>query len=272
MSFFVTLFKSPIQILYTLFQYRKLLYSTTKFELQKRYAGSLLGYAWLVLYPLLFLSVYLFLWLVIFKMRFPGYSELAYVVFVFSGLVPFLFVNESIGSVTTVIKQNIHLIKNVIIPIDLIPARVVGVVFPSFIIGSLLITILSAVNGTLSWGILLLPFVMILLIAFILGICLLLAPLGVFLPDLSNIVNLMMTLLMFLSPIAFKSDMVPSSLQLVILVNPISYILEAFRYVFIGGHEVFIWQWLMFIIISLATFCIGASFFQRFKGFVVDYE
>src|SRR5476649_2491550 len=73
---------------------RRVLYASAKAELKKRYAGSLLGPAWAFLYPLLFLSMYLFVWLVVMKMREPGLGRLDYVLFVFSGLVPFLYLDR----------------------------------------------------------------------------------------------------------------------------------------------------------------------------------
>ena len=80
--------------------HRRLLVSTTRLELMKRYAGSVLGFAWVFLNPLLFLSVYVFLYLVVFKTTWPDMTSVGYTVFVFAGLVPFLsFMEVANGSV-----------------------------------------------------------------------------------------------------------------------------------------------------------------------------
>jgi lipopolysaccharide transport system permease protein len=260
-----------INTLKTLCQSRRLLYSTTKYELQKKYAGHVLGYTWLILYPLLFLSVYLFLWLVVFKTRFPGYSELDYVVFVFCGLVPFLFFSEVVTASTLSIKQNMHLIKNVIMPVDLIPARTVSSAMLSYFIGIVLLIFLSLINNTLSWNILFIFLIILLQVLFLLGLCFLLAPLGLLLPDVSNIVNLIVMFLMFLSPIGFKPEMVPEILQFVVLINPVSYMLEAFRVV-IMGQALNVSHFIIFFLISICFFGIGASVFQRFKNLIVEFE
>lgn len=260
-----------ISVLITLYRYRRLLYSTTKYELHKKYAGHFLGYTWLILYPLLFLSVYLFLWLVVFKTRFPGLSELDYVVFVFCGLVPFLFFSEAVTASTLSIKQNMHLIKNVIMPVDLIPARTVGLATLSYFIGISVLIFLSLINGTLSWNILFLIGIILLQILFVLGLCFLLAPLGLLLPDLSNIVNLVIMLLMFLSPIGFKPEMVPKTLQFIVLINPVSYMLEAFR-VIIMGQPLNISHFIVFCLLSIGFFGFGTFFFQRFKSLIVEFE
>ena len=112
-----------IDTIAVLIRHRGILVATTRVEFAKRYAGSFLGLFWVALQPLLFLGVYLFVYLVVFKVRFPGYSELDYVLYVFAGLVPYIGFMEAISLGTVSIKQNIHLVKNVILPIDLIPAR-----------------------------------------------------------------------------------------------------------------------------------------------------
>jgi len=73
-----------------IYKYRRLLVSITRVELAKRYAGSALGMAWVVLQPALLLSVYLFVYMVVLGMRFEGFSRLDYVLYVFCGLVPYL--------------------------------------------------------------------------------------------------------------------------------------------------------------------------------------
>jgi lipopolysaccharide transport system permease protein len=75
-------------------RYRRILKATTEVELRKKFAGSALGSAWIVLHPLLFLLIYLFLFLVVFKVKFPGMSDLGFAVYVFTGLVPFLAVMD----------------------------------------------------------------------------------------------------------------------------------------------------------------------------------
>jgi len=104
-----------------------LLAAITRVEFQKRYAGSVLGVSWLVLQPALLLSVYLFVYLVVFKVRFPGFSEMDFVVFVFAGLVPFLGTIEATNGAALSIKANMHLVKNVMLPTELVPVRTVPV-------------------------------------------------------------------------------------------------------------------------------------------------
>jgi lipopolysaccharide transport system permease protein len=134
----------------TLAHNARLLVAITRVELSKRYAGSVLGMSWLVLQPALYLSVYLFVYLVLFKGQFVGYTRLGYVLYVFCGLVPYLGTIDAISLGAVSIKQNIHLVKNVMLPIELVPVRAVLVASASQAVGLAVVILLSALNGSLT--------------------------------------------------------------------------------------------------------------------------
>jgi len=251
-------------------RFRRMLVTTSVIELKQRYAGSALGPIWVLLYPLVFLSIYLFLYLVIFQVRFPGMSELGFVVFVFSGLVPYLVMMESLTRGALIIKENIHLIKNVIMPMELVPLRLVVVSFMGQSASFGLLLALILVDGDLSWRIVFLPAVLMLVAAFILGILYFVASLGVAFKDVGYIVNLAMVALMFLSPIAFKAEMVPAHLAAIVYLNPISYPLEALRWSLLASHDTNLVRLVAFPAVAAVLFVAGTSFFRRFKGLMAD--
>ena len=249
-----------------------LVVAITRVELQKRFAGSVLGVSWLFLQPALLLSVYLFVYLVVFKVRFPGFSELDYVVFVFAGLVPFLGAIEALNGSVLSIKANMHLVKNVMLPIELVPVRTVMVALSGEAVGLALVILLSAINGSLGPTLALLPVAVLLQVIALLGLAWLVSGLGVALPDVSNFVSLFMFLLMFISPIAFKPDMVPSSFQVVVYANPVFYMVEMFRDCLISGREIDPRMWGANAVLSMIVFVLGAAFFRAFKSILADYE
>ena len=199
-------------------RFRGVLGATGLLELKQRYAGSVLGSSWIVLYPLLFLSIYIFVYLVIFKVRFPGVSEFGYVVFVFSGLVPYLVLMESVTRGAHVIREHLHLVKNVIMPIELVPLRLVLISCMGQAASLCFLIFLTILDGDLSWRIIFLPVVIVFFVMFVLGIVYYVSGLGAVFNDLGHILGLLMTALMFLSPIAFKPDMVPSMLKAIVYV------------------------------------------------------
>ncbi|HKB13466.1 MAG TPA: ABC transporter permease [Vicinamibacterales bacterium] len=251
---------------------RRVLISSARVELKKRYAGSLLGLAWTVLYPLLFLSVYLFLWLVVFRVRMPGATTpLDYTVFVFGGLVPYLFLTETLSSATTSIRQNIHLVKGVIVPIELIPTRAVAVGLAAHAVGLALVVALSAVNHTLSIRVATIPAIVALEVLMLAGLSWIAAGLGVLVPDTAYLVTLATMLLMFVSPIAFRPEMVPANLRFVVWLNPVTYMADAYRGALIASYPL-AGALPAFAAIAVATFAAGAAFCWRFKTFIADFE
>ena len=256
----------------TLASHARLLAVITRVEVAKKYAGSVLGTAWLFLQPGLLLGVYLFVYMVVFKLRFPGFSRIDYVLFVFAGLVPYIGSIEAVTASVLSVKANMHLVKNVMLPVELVPARTVFVALGGEIVGLGLVLLLSAATGSLGPGVLLLPVALALQTLALLGLAWIVAGLGVALPDISYFINLFLFLLMFISPIAFKPDMVPPGLRLVVYANPVYYMLEVFRDCLLAGRAIDPRTWAVYAVFSVALFAVGSSFFKTFKHVLVDYE
>lgn len=272
MSVFRAVGIASLKMLSIIFRYRRLLASITKVELAKRHAGSVLGMAWVVLQPALLLSVYLFIYMVVFKMRFEGFSSFDYVLYVFCGLVPYLGFMEALTTGGLSIKQNIHLVKNVMLPIELIPVRAVLVGMASQFVSIGLVLLLVGGAGVLSFHVLWLPLVVLLQVMWLAGLTWILSSLTVALPDITYFVNLFVFMLMFLSPIGIKPDMVPASFKWVIYLNPIYYLTEMYRDSMLHGR----WPQLsvasIYVVMCLGTFAVGSAFFERFKAVLTDYE
>src|ERR1700680_413121 len=170
MTFAAALGSSRTRMVRIIGRNSRLLASITRVELAKRHAGSVLGLAWVVLQPALLLSVYLFVYMVVLGMRFEGFSRLDYVLYVFCGLVPYLGFMEALTTGALSIKQNIHLVKNVMLPIELIPVRAVLVGMASQFVSIVLVLLLVTVNRSLSWHVLWLPAVVFLQMMWLVGL------------------------------------------------------------------------------------------------------
>src|SRR6476660_9427774 len=187
-----------------IFRHRRILAAITRVELAKRHAGSVLGMAWVVLQPALLLSVYVFVYMVVLRMRFEGFSRFEYVLYVFCGLVPYLGFMEALTTGALSIRQNIHLVKNVMLPIELIPVRSVIVGMASQFVSIALVLLLVTADGSLSWHVALLPLVVVLQVMWLTGLTWVLSSITVALPDITYFVNLFVFMMMFLSPIGYR--------------------------------------------------------------------
>lgn len=255
-----------------IFRYRRMLAAMTRVELAKRHAGSILGMSWVVLQPALLLSVYVFVYMVVLRMRFEGFSRFDYVLYVFCGLVPYLGFMEALTTGTLSVKQNIHLVKNVMLPIELIPVRSVIVGMASQFVSIALVLVLVAADRSLSARAVFLPVVVVLQVMWLAGLTWMLSSLAVALPDITYFINLFVFLLMFLSPIGYRPDMVPQGFGWVIYLNPVFYMTEAYRSTILSDVRAPLWVAVAYAVMCVVTFALGSAFFERFRGVLTDYE
>lgn len=259
------------KLLRFIWSYRELLFSSVRIEVRKRYAGSLLGVFWAVLSPLMFLCLYMFLYLVIFKVRFPGFSEFDFVAYVLAGLVPFLVVMDVANASCQSVKSNMHLARNVIMPIELIPVRTVMVALVAEVSGLAILILLFLFSGKLPLTVFALPIIFALQVLFLMGIAWLLSALGALIPDVTYVTNVLMLFMLFVSPIGFQPDMVPATLQVIVIFNPFYYMLDSFRWALLDG-QLFHINLVVFAAIALMTLALGARVFFGLKDVITDNE
>jgi lipopolysaccharide transport system permease protein len=194
------------------------------------------------------------------------------VLYVFCGLVPYLGFMEALTTGTLSIKQNIHLVKNVMLPIELIPVRSVIVGMASQFVSIGLVLILVTFDQSLTWRVVWLPAVVLLQVMWLAGLTWVLSSLTVALPDITYFVNLFVFMLMFLSPIGYRPDMVPQGFGWVIYLNPIYYLTETYRTTMLSATAPRLAVSIGYVLMCIATFAIGGAFFERFRGVLIDYE
>lgn len=253
--------------------HRHALWRSSLIELKKRYAGSAIGYLWVVLYPVLFLSIYVFVYQVVFKVKVTGVDTggFHYVLFVFSGLVPYIALMEAFSTGCLSIKQNMHLIKNVLAPIETVPVRSVVISMITQLVGLAMVLGLAAINGSLTPLAALVPVVMFFQFLMFTGIVWVLSALAVALPDIGYFVNLGTFLLMFVSPIAFTKEMVPATLAVTLYFNPVYYMVEMYRSLLWVGTLPPLFETVVFVSMCSLTFVAGAAFFGVFKYAILDH-
>lgn len=264
-------------------EYRAVLWATTQVELSKKYAGSLFGKLWVLIYPALLLATYLFVFRVIFGIKLsadaaerltglPGDDPMVFVLYVFCGLIPYIGFSEAVTAGCTSLKQNMHLIKNVIVPIELIGPRVVAVAMVSQLVSLVLLLILVGFQGVMTFHLLWLPVVVLLQTIFQIGLVWLVSALGVLLPDVSYFVNILVLFLLYVSPIVFEPSAVPGAFRILVYVNPIYYMIESYRSCLLFGRLPELWPAVGFVVLALSTFVLGAVLFRRLKPVLVDWE
>jgi lipopolysaccharide transport system permease protein len=126
-------------------------------------------------------------------------------------------------------------------------------------------------SGNFSWAALLFPLIWICHILAIVGLAWMLSLANLALRDIGNIINLSMVVIMVLTPIAYTREMVPESLRVLLLVNPLAYFVLAYQDVLVMGRLPDVWTIAFILIFSAGLFLLGCSLFYRMKQVMLEY-
>lgn len=247
------------------------LWRVTRDDVRARHAGSVLGLAWFVLSPLLVLSVYAAVYLLVFRVRVAGLTSPEYVLFVFAGLVPFLATGEALGHGVPSVVMGRSVLTSTVFPLELVPARAVLAAQGIMGVGLAVVLAGAVATGRLRWTALLVPVLWLLQALFLLGIVWVMSILNVVLRDLQHAVTLLLMALLVASPIAYAPEMVPGRLRLLLLLNPLAWFITAWQDVLVLGRFPTAGHLLVLVSLSLGAFLAGAWFFARVKRMWIDY-
>lgn len=206
-------------------------------ELAARYRTTVLGVLWLVLQPLLMLSVYTLVFNVIFEARWPGTRNTGeFALMLFAGLIPFMMLSEVLVSAPGIVSSQPNYVKKIVFPLPMLVAtKVAAAVLTGLIgFGVLLLAKLWIEPSSDAW-VLFAPVVLISMIPMLLATGWLLSSFGVYLRDIGQFVGIISSILLFLSPIFFPSSAMPEVLSGFLRINPLVTPIEAFRAVAVAG-------------------------------------
>jgi lipopolysaccharide transport system permease protein len=254
-----------------LYQHRSLIVHSVEAELRYRTAGTSFGLLWLLLTPLLLLTAYSIVYLVIFRVRPTGMTEVQYVAYLFCGLVPFLALSEAMLAGLNSLSTSQALLSSTVFPAEILPLRAVIASQSGFAAGMLLLLIAAAWMGrpTLFW-LLLIPLVM-LQVLFAVGLAWFLSITNLLVRDLQHVMSFVITLLMVLSPIAYTPEMLPATLRPLIWMNPFAYFVLAYQQILMLGTPPSFWQMAALAGVGLGMYYLGYAFFSRMRTVVADY-
>lgn len=250
---------------------RSLILHMVKREVAGRYRGSALGILWAMLTPLLMLAVYTFVFGTVFKARWveAGATAPEFAILLFSGLILFQLFAEVVNGAPRLIIDNVNYVKKVVFPLEILPVVAVGVaLFHGAVSLIVLLAFILAFTGSLAVTALLLPIVWLPLLLFVLGLAWLLASLGVYFRDISQLLNTIVTALLFLSPIFYPSTALPQWLRPYLFLNPLTLPIEQTRDVLIWGRAPDLADFISYAVVTSIVAWLGYLWFQRTrKGF-----
>lgn len=240
-------------------------------DIRGRYQGSIFGTLWSFATPLLLLCAYWFVLGLVLQARFGQTPQESYPVMLFSGLIIHLFCAEVIGRSSGLIFEHATYVKKVVFPLTILPWMTLAtalfhltVNLSILFVGQLLIV--GSVPPT--WPLVLL--VLLPMLPLMLGVSWLLSSLSVFLRDVQQVVPLVLTLMMFLSPIFFPMELVPEQYRDLLYLNPTTAIILQVRAVTIMGQAPDYLVLAIYTIVALIAMVAGYWFFSRTRRGFAD--
>jgi len=263
---------SPLALIKSLWRNRQLIMQMTKREVIGRYKGSIMGLAWSFFNPVFMLTVYTFVFSVIFKSRWGiggEESKTQFAVVLFVGMIVHGLFAEVLNRAPGLILSNVNYVKKVVFPLDTLPIIAMGAaLFHSFISLGVLLAAFAMFNGYLHWTVIFTPLVLLPLVILTVGFAWMLASLGVFLRDVGQTIGIITSVMMFLSPVFYPITTLPEKFRPWIMANPLTFIIEQAREVLIWGR---LPDWLglgIYTLVATVVAWAGYTWFQKTrKGF-----
>lgn len=263
---------NPLSILQSLQRNRSLILDMTRREIKKKYQGTLLGLAWSLINPLLMLSVYTFVFGVVFKSRWGttgDESRIDFAITLFAGLIVFGIFSESLNQSPGLIISNANYVKRVIFPLEILSiVSVASILFNAAMSVFVLLLMQLIFKGSLPFTIIFFPLVVLPIILLGLGASWFFSALGVYLRDIGQVLGFLTTILLFTSAIFFPISALPEQYQSILKLNPLVLIIEQSRSVLVYGNAPdWVASFILLMIGGLAAW-IGYWWFQKTrKGF-----
>ena len=250
-----------------IYNYRELLKTNVKKEIRGRYKNSILGIMWSFLNPLLQLLVYS----VIFGALLAGGDE-TYPIYICIALIPWTYFTTAITQAAFTVIGNADIIKKVYFPREILPISVVTSGAVNFVISTIIIlAFVIFFKVGLSWYLLFYPLILLIQYILLLGISFIVSSVTVYFRDLEHIIGVILMAAFYATPIVYKLEQLPHTLQVIVQLNPMTHLINAYRDIFYY-HQMPNMKILMILLgISLILTVIGYFIFKKLqKGFAEE--
>ena len=250
-----------------IYQYRQLLKSNVRKEIRGKYKGSFLGVLWSFVNPLLMTLVYAIVFPFLLKN-----SQEHYTTFIVIAILPWTWFTTTIAQGTSTILINGGIIKKVYFPREILPISVVTSGLINFLISCIIIALFLIFSKIgFSMYVFLLPIIIIIQYILQLGLILILSAINVYIRDAEYIINFLVSMLFYATPVLYSMDMFPIWVQKILRLNPMTTIIESYRNIFYYQQLPNLLMLLLVFVFSLIIFVIGVIIFKKLeKGFAEE--
>lgn len=248
--------------------YSELLSELTWREIKQRYKQSILGYAWVILNPLAQMVVLAFVFSKLLRFENLG---LPYPIFLYAGLLPWNLFTASLSSSTNALVGNAGLITKIYFPREVfVQSTIIAKMVDFLLASSIFVLFMIFYRIPFTWNVL--WFVPIFLIQniFTYGLSLLMAAFNLFYRDIQYLLNLIVMVWMYLTPVIYPVELFPERYRWLFQINPMAVFINAYRQTILGGGMPNLSSLGIGLVFSLLVLAIGHTLFIRLEGSFAD--
>jgi homopolymeric O-antigen transport system permease protein len=241
-------------------------------DLRARYVGSFLGIFWAFVHPLTQLIIYYFVLSIVLKARLGAeYAGTNYALWLMAGMLPWMLFSEVVSRAPGAVLEQSNLIKKTVFPSEILPfAHVSAALVNHLILFVILLGFILALGPGSLLNMIWLPFYLIGVILLALGLAWILSALNVFLRDIGQILNVLINLWFFFTPIIYPAGLVPQSFRPWLALNPMLYPVEGYRMALLGRTEPDVSGLIILYIWGIGAFMVGGLIFKKLKPAFAD--
>jgi lipopolysaccharide transport system permease protein len=249
-------------------QYRELLYFLLWRDIKVRYKQTVLGAGWAILQPLITMAIFTVIFAHFAKIPSAG---LPYPIFAFTALLPWNYFSQALGRSGGSLVGNAHLISKVYFPRLIVPIAAAAAPLADFAVAFVILLGMMAWFGIEpTWGVLALPFFLLLALVTAVAIGLWLSALEVRYRDVGHIIPFIIQCWMYASPVAYPVSLVPEKWHLLYSLNPMVGVIEGFRRAFLGTGSLDFEMLVVSAIVVMALLLGGLVYFKHMERTFAD--
>lgn len=256
-----------MRLIREIWDYREMIISLVKRDLKSRYKGSVLGFFWMFLNPLLQLAVYTVVFSTIMRMGIDKFY-----LFMFVAFVPWLFFSTCVSSGPMVVFSQQDMVKKIYFPREVLPISFTLSQFVNMLLSFIVIFVVVFISGVTinPVALLYLPLVMIIEFMMGLGVTYIVSALNVYFRDLEHIMGIISMAWMYLTPVIYPVDMIPEQYVKLFYLNPMTTITIAYRDILYYGQIPQVGTLLHAAVMGIVIMLIGHIIFSRLQRHFVE--
>lgn len=247
-----------------LLNHKNLLWQMVGREVKARYKQSILGYFWVILNPLAQMLVMSFAFSMVMRIPTASTADIPYSVFLFTALLPWTLFSGSLSSASNSLVTNSSLITKVYFPRTiLVLATTIAKIIDFLFAGTILVTFLIIYHIPVTLNVFWIIPIFIIQQIFTLGLSLFLSAANLMYRDIQYLLDLILMLWMYLTPIIYPIDIVPAQFRFVYQLNPMSVIINAYRQSILSGTPPKFSSLTIALLVSLLILTLGLKYFKK---------